>query len=115
MAFADGVEDRRMGKRHALGGAGIARKIEAEDLALLDLDLAALEFTEAELRTLEVCENADRMAVLGTHVTNGARKGARRLVARVAHVDAEDVCSRPGRGARAPPVAMTRVPASQQS
>ena len=65
--------------------------IEREGVALAQLRRPGLEFADAQLRPLQIDENADRPVVLLLERANHRDALAHRVVRGVAHVDAEDV------------------------
>ncbi len=83
-----------MGQEYAIGGAGRIALVEAEGRAFVHEHAAAVELAEAEFRSLQIEQNADRMAMLVRYVAHDGVQRFRRLVAGVAHVDAEYVDTR---------------------
>jgi hypothetical protein len=85
--------DRRKNLRMAeMDAAFVARRgvgIESEDLSVLDARLTALEGTDAQFRTLEVGQNADRPVELRFDLANRAMQLFELLVGRMAHIDAK--------------------------
>ena len=58
---------------------------------LVEHDRVLAEGADAQLRSLQIDQDADRPAVLGLDLADQADELAHALVARMAHVDAEDV------------------------
>ena len=85
----------RVGQLDAGRVAGVGIVIEHEALADHQVDGLVGEHADPELRSLQVDENADRVAFLGLDLADGRHQLAHELVIAVAHVDAEDIRARP--------------------
>ena len=94
MAHLDGVEDLWMRQEYAGRAARLLVGVEAEGGALGEGDALALEGAEAELRPLQVGQDADRPAELGLGRAHGGVQLLHHVVRRVAHIDAEYVDAR---------------------
>ena len=97
-------EDFRMGQLDARRVAG-RRVVESRTKRLADgqLDRLVGEGADAQLRPLQVDEDADRAADLGLDLADGRHQLAHEVVVGVAHVDAEDVRTRPEEASRSSP------------
>ena len=91
VAGRDSGEDFGMRQVHTRRVAGGGIGIEGEGLALDQCHRVGGEAADAQLRALEIDQNADRPAVLGFDRTARRDQLAHPLVRRVTHVDAEDV------------------------
>ncbi len=87
-------EDFRMGQLDARRIAGLGRAVEDEALAERQVDGRLGEGADAQLGSLQVDEDADRVAFLGLDRADGRHQLAHEVVAGVAHVDAEHVRAR---------------------
>ena len=87
-------EDFGVRQMNALPRAGRRLRIEDEDVARRDLDLALGKSADPELRPLQVGENPDRPADVFLDLANGRDQRAEPRMVGVAHVDAEDVRTR---------------------
>src|SRR5690606_13726482 len=87
----DRLEDLRMGQEHALGRADVLVRVEAEQAAFAEKDAAAFDLADAELRPLQVAQDADGALELHLSISHGRVQLARGFVRRMAHVDAEHV------------------------
>ncbi len=65
MAGGDGVEDLAVRKEHALGGARCLVAIQNKHGFFDERNTPRREFANAEFRPLQICENADGVAVAG--------------------------------------------------
>src|SRR5690606_11871353 len=81
----------RMWQQDARGIAGSGIGIEPEGLSRLQRDLAALDLADAQLRPLEIAENADRAAGLLLDGADAPDELLHVRVRGVAHIDAERV------------------------
>ena len=90
-ADGGGADDLRVGELDAGAVAGDGGQVQPEALAGLELDAAAAEAADAELRALDVGEDADRAAGLLLECADEGDAGAVVVVGAVAEVDAEDV------------------------
>ena len=88
-------EDLRVGQLDALGVARRRVGIEDEGLAGRQRDRAVGEGADAELRALQVDEDADRPLGIGLDLADCRHQAAEHVVVGVAHVDAEDVGAGP--------------------
>ena len=65
--------------------------VEDQILAGIDLRPIILEIAEPQFRSLQIDQDADRPLVIGLDVADRLHELAHLVVARVTHVDAEDV------------------------
>ena len=83
-----------MRKEDARGIARFVTIIQRERLPRLQRHLSVGELPDAQLRPLEVGQNADRSAALCLDRADTLDQHAHRVVAGMAHIDAEEVCAR---------------------
>lgn len=81
----------RMRQEDALVVAGRIVAVEREGLAWDERDLGVGEFSDAQLWSLQVGENADRPATAGFDGADARHQRAHHLMAGMAHVDAEQI------------------------
>ena len=91
----EGGKDFRVGQFHPRRVAGVGIGIEDEGLAERQVDGLFGEHADAQLRPLQVDEDADRVVFLGLHLADGRRQLAHELVIAMAHIDAEDIRTGP--------------------
>ncbi len=91
MAGLHRFEDLRMRKIDAAAVAGHVAVVERECLADLELDLAFGELSDAQLRPLQIGEDADRTAAARLDHTDPLDQRAHDLMACMAHVDTEQI------------------------
>ncbi|VVT06212.1 hypothetical protein RHIZ404_200468 [Rhizobium sp. EC-SD404] len=94
MPDLDGFENFLVRQLHARRIAQLRLVVERENIAGLELDLAVGKLANAQLGPLDVAKNADRAPDLLFDIANAADEIAHDLVARMAHIDAEQVCTR---------------------
>lgn len=80
-----------MRQRRAAVATGRRIEVEAQPVAGLQRDAPAGNFADAEFRSLQVDQNADRPADFGLHRAHGGVDAAQILVVEMAHVEPEDV------------------------
>ena len=81
----------RMRQLHAVGVAWRRVGIEREILTGIDFGRSVLESADAQFRTLQIDQDADRPAMFGFDGANRRHQFAHALGIGVAHIDAEDV------------------------
>ena len=94
MTDLDRGEDLGMRQVDAIAIAGGRVVVEGEGGVVGEFDGAVGELADAQLRTLEVGEDADRPADLGLDGADVGDEGGETSVVGVAHVDAEHVRTR---------------------
>jgi hypothetical protein len=81
-----------MGQQHPAGTSrALGVEIQAKRLVLAELDWAAREGADAQLRTLQVEQHADGAPALALHLANDFHAALVILVLAVAEIQAEDV------------------------
>src|SRR5678816_4222 len=84
-----------MGQQHPMHGSrALAVEIEAESLALFELNRAVREGADAQLRSLKVQQDADRPSALAFHLADDRQATLVILVRSVAEVQPEHVRTR---------------------
>ncbi len=83
-----------MGQKHAGAVARLVLVVEGKGLTDLEVDLAFGKLADAQLRTLQVAENADRAATARFDRADALHQRAHHVVACVAHVDTEQISPR---------------------
>ncbi|MCY1296062.1 hypothetical protein D9M70_454310 [compost metagenome] len=91
MAGLDRFEDFRVRQVDARVVAGHVLVVEREGLADLEIHLAFCELADAQLRALKIGENADRPTTVAFHRADALNQRAHHVVARMAHVDTEQI------------------------
>ncbi|MNL37311.1 hypothetical protein D3C87_1594520 [compost metagenome] len=91
MAGLDRFEDFRMRQENAGAVTGLVLVVEGKGLTDLEVDLAVSKLADAQLRALQVAENADRTAAARFDGADALHQRAHHLVARMAHVDTEQI------------------------
>ena len=94
MAGLDRGDDFRVRQVHALGIAGRRIGVEHEAFALRQRRGTGGEAADAQLRPLQIDQDADRPIVLGLDRADRRHQFAHARMRGVAHVDAEDVGAR---------------------
>ena len=91
VARLDGLEDLGMRQVHAAQAAHRFAPDEAHHVAFVEPDRARLELADAELRSLEIDQNADGAGELGLELADDGVDVAQAVMRGVAHVHAEHV------------------------
>ena len=91
MAGRERTQDFRMRQIDARGSAERRVAVESEGVALVQVDGAAGEGAEPQLRSLQIDEDADRAAGLFLERADHRHPLAHDVMRGMAHVDAEDV------------------------
>ena len=91
LAGLDGVEYLRMGQKHAFARPKRLVAVELENRLCRNVDAAGFEIADAELRALQIGEDADRMAMACRAGAHRVVKSLRPVMRRMAEVDAEDI------------------------
>ena len=94
MAGLDGLEDLGMGQQHATQPADRFAPDEADDFAFGQPHRAGFELADAELRSLEIDQNADRPGELDLELADDGMDVAQAVMRGVAHIHAEYVGTR---------------------
>jgi hypothetical protein len=90
----NGLENFRMRKIDPVHIAREILVIKREGLARLQRHRAFGKLADPQFRPLKVCQDADRTSAVFLHCTDAADQGAHQLMARMAHVDAEQIRAR---------------------
>ncbi len=99
MTGLDRLEDLGVRKIDAAQSADGLAADETQNVAFGELDAAGFELPDAQLRPLQIDEDADRTGELGFDLADNGVSLAQHLGRRVTHIDAEHVGARLEQGA----------------
>ena len=92
--MAEHLKNLRMGQTNTLCVAGLAVAVQPEDIAGMQVHLAVFEGADAQLRSLQVHENADGIAALCLHGADDLVIAPVIFVTAMREVEPKNVCAR---------------------